>query len=92
MVVGQIARDLVLVVDEVPGPGGTAVVRRRREALGGKGGARLSRPAAAALTFALLRGDGPAEAAKVAFEASAAAVSHAGAARSSLDADRSRYR
>ncbi|MFI0452754.1 PfkB family carbohydrate kinase [Actinomadura sp. 6N118] len=37
VVVGQIARDLVLVVDEVPGPGGTAGVRRRRELLGGKG-------------------------------------------------------
>lgn len=35
--VGQIARDLVLVVDEVPGPGGTAPVRERREMLGGKG-------------------------------------------------------
>lgn len=37
MVVGQIARDLVLQVDEVPGPSGTATVRRRRELLGGKG-------------------------------------------------------
>ncbi|MFD4637467.1 PfkB family carbohydrate kinase [Lentzea sp. NPDC058436] len=37
VVVGQIARDLVLVVDEVPGPGGTAPVRERRELLGGKG-------------------------------------------------------
>ncbi|NGY64446.1 ribokinase [Lentzea sp. NEAU-D13] len=37
VVVGQIARDLVLVVDEVPGPGGTAPVRERREMLGGKG-------------------------------------------------------
>ncbi|MFF0522439.1 PfkB family carbohydrate kinase [Actinomadura nitritigenes] len=36
-VVGQIARDLVLVVGEVPGPGGSARVRRRREMLGGKG-------------------------------------------------------
>lgn len=35
--VGQMARDLVLVVDEVPGPGGTAPVRERREMLGGKG-------------------------------------------------------
>lgn len=34
---GQIARDLVLVVDEVPGPGSTAPVRERREMLGGKG-------------------------------------------------------
>lgn len=37
VVVGQIARDLVLVVDEVPGAGGTAAVRERREMLGGKG-------------------------------------------------------
>ncbi|GGU38796.1 PfkB family carbohydrate kinase [Lentzea flava] len=37
VVVGQIARDLVLVVDEVPGPGGAAPVRERREMLGGKG-------------------------------------------------------
>ncbi|SDF37340.1 ribokinase [Lentzea fradiae] len=35
--VGQLARDLVLVVDEVPGPGGTTPVRERREMLGGKG-------------------------------------------------------
>ncbi|SDP33860.1 ribokinase [Lentzea jiangxiensis] len=35
--VGQIARDLVLVVDEVPDAGGTAPVRERREVLGGKG-------------------------------------------------------
>ncbi|MCG8927907.1 PfkB family carbohydrate kinase [Lentzea sp. CC55] len=37
VVVGQIARDLVLVVDEVPDAGGTAPVRERREMLGGKG-------------------------------------------------------
>ncbi|MFY1594173.1 PfkB family carbohydrate kinase [Micromonospora sp. WMMD737] len=37
MVVGQVARDLVLRVDEVPEAGGTAPVRRRRELLGGKG-------------------------------------------------------
>jgi ribokinase len=37
VVVGQIARDLVLVVDEVPGASGTADVRERRERLGGKG-------------------------------------------------------
>ncbi|WP_158843595.1 PfkB family carbohydrate kinase [Saccharothrix deserti] len=36
-VVGQIARDLVLVVPEVPGSGGSAEVRERREVLGGKG-------------------------------------------------------
>jgi ribokinase len=37
LVVGQVCRDLVLVVDEVPGPSGTTPVRRRRELLGGKG-------------------------------------------------------
>ncbi|MGW4499671.1 PfkB family carbohydrate kinase [Micromonospora sp. NPDC004336] len=37
MVVGQVARDLVLLVDEVPEAGGSAPVRRRRELLGGKG-------------------------------------------------------
>ena len=37
VVVGQIARDLVLVVDEVPGASGSADVRERRERLGGKG-------------------------------------------------------
>ncbi|GAA0207450.1 PfkB family carbohydrate kinase [Saccharothrix mutabilis subsp. mutabilis] len=36
-VVGQIARDLVLVVPEVPDAGGTSPVRQRREVLGGKG-------------------------------------------------------
>jgi ribokinase len=35
--VGQVARDLVLLVDEVPGASRTAPVRRRRELLGGKG-------------------------------------------------------
>ncbi|WNM38324.1 PfkB family carbohydrate kinase [Micromonospora halotolerans] len=37
IVVGQVARDLVLRVDEVPGPSGTVPVRCRRELLGGKG-------------------------------------------------------
>lgn len=37
IVVGQVARDLVLQVDEVPGASGTAPVRCRRELLGGKG-------------------------------------------------------
>ena len=37
MVVGQIARDLVLAVDEVPGPHDTRPVRSRLEMLGGKG-------------------------------------------------------
>ena len=36
VVVGQVARDLVLVVDEVPGPGGTVDVEQRRELLGSK--------------------------------------------------------
>jgi ribokinase len=36
VVLGQIARDLVLRVDEVPGPGESAPVRSRREMLGGK--------------------------------------------------------
>ncbi|GAB3896946.1 PfkB family carbohydrate kinase [Kibdelosporangium lantanae] len=35
--VGQIARDLVLLVDEVPDAGGSVPVRDRREMLGGKG-------------------------------------------------------
>jgi ribokinase len=37
VVVGQLARDLVLVTDDVPGPGQTRPVRLRREMLGGKG-------------------------------------------------------
>lgn len=37
VVVGQVGRDLVLVVDEVPEAGGTTPVRERRELLGGKG-------------------------------------------------------
>ncbi|TDB82377.1 PfkB family carbohydrate kinase [Micromonospora sp. KC721] len=37
VVVGQIARDLVLQVDELPAASGTAPVRCRRELLGGKG-------------------------------------------------------
>ncbi len=37
IVFGQIARDLVLVVDSVPGPGRSADVYQRREMLGGKG-------------------------------------------------------
>ena len=38
MVVGQITRDLVLGVDQVPAPTGTTPVLDRREMLGGKGG------------------------------------------------------
>ena len=34
---GQIARDLVVLVDALPGPHGTTPVRERREMLGGKG-------------------------------------------------------
>jgi ribokinase len=37
VVVGQVARDLVLEVTELPGPSGSATVRARREMLGGKG-------------------------------------------------------
>jgi ribokinase len=37
VVVGQVARDLVLVVDQVPGAGSSVDVGRRRELLGGKG-------------------------------------------------------
>ena len=37
VVFGQVARDLVLVVDAVPGPGRSASVRQRREMLGGNG-------------------------------------------------------
>lgn len=37
LVVGQVARDLVLQVDELPPAGGSAAVRCRRELLGGKG-------------------------------------------------------
>lgn len=37
VVVGQVARDLVLLVNELPGPGSSGVVRERRETLGGKG-------------------------------------------------------
>jgi ribokinase len=37
VVVGQLARDLVLVTDDVPGPVQTRPVRLRREMLGGKG-------------------------------------------------------
>ncbi len=37
MVVGQIARDLVLLVDELPAAGASVQARSRREVLGGKG-------------------------------------------------------
>jgi ribokinase len=37
VVVGQLARDVVLVVDEMPSAGAAADVRERRETLGGKG-------------------------------------------------------
>lgn len=43
VVVGQLARDLVLVVGGAPGPGGSAAVRRRRELLGGKGANQILR-------------------------------------------------
>jgi ribokinase len=54
VVVGQIARDLVLVVDEVPGPGNTAAVRARREMLGGKGANQAVALAQLGLTVALV--------------------------------------
>lgn len=44
VVVGQVARDLALVVPEVPGSGGSAAVSERREMLGGKG-ANIARDA-----------------------------------------------
>ena len=37
VVVGQLARDLVLVVDKMPGPGESGTVQVRREMLGGRG-------------------------------------------------------
>ncbi|EMY32325.1 PfkB domain-containing protein, partial [Arthrobacter crystallopoietes BAB-32] len=37
VIVGQVARDLVLSIDELPEEGGSATVRERRELLGGKG-------------------------------------------------------
>jgi ribokinase len=37
VVVGRVARDLVLEVERLPGAGGSAAVRRRTEVLGGKG-------------------------------------------------------
>ncbi|MBX9247158.1 carbohydrate kinase, partial [Actinotalea ferrariae] len=37
VVVGQVARDLVLRVPGLPGPGGSALVEERHELLGGKG-------------------------------------------------------
>jgi len=37
VVVGQLARDVVLLVDAMPEPGSAAAVRKRRETLGGKG-------------------------------------------------------
>ena len=37
LVIGQIARDLALLVDELPEPGRSGTVRERREMLGGKG-------------------------------------------------------
>jgi ribokinase len=37
VVAGQLARDLVVVVDQVPGPEESGTVRERREMLGGKG-------------------------------------------------------
>lgn len=37
VVFGQVARDLVLLIEELPAPGGSVSVQQRREILGGKG-------------------------------------------------------
>lgn len=37
VVAGQFARDLVVVVDRMPGPGESGMVQQRRDMLGGKG-------------------------------------------------------
>ncbi len=37
VVLGQVCRDLVLRIEEIPGPGGSTSARSRRELLGGKG-------------------------------------------------------
>ncbi|MGM1059380.1 PfkB family carbohydrate kinase [Saccharothrix sp. Mg75] len=54
-VVGQVARDLVLVVPEVPPAGGSATVSERREVLGGKG-ANIARNAVGLGSTAVLVG------------------------------------
>ena len=60
-VVGQIARDLVLVVPEVPGSGGRADVLERPEILGGKGSniARGTRQLGATVALVGVVGDDP---------------------------------
>ena len=62
VVAGQIARDLVLVVDGIPDPGSGAAVRERREQLGGKGANQAVALAQLGLRPALLGavGDDPA--------------------------------
>ncbi|WP_136520588.1 PfkB family carbohydrate kinase [Cellulomonas telluris] len=62
VVVGQVARDLVLRVDEVPGAGGSAPVRERVEVLGGKGANQAVACAQLGLRTALVGvvGDDPA--------------------------------
>lgn len=73
VVVGQIARDLIVLIDEVPGAGEAAGVRSRHEVLSGKGANQ-----AVALTVALLRGDTPERAAQLAVAAATVTVGHAG--------------
>jgi sugar/nucleoside kinase (ribokinase family) len=69
IVFGQIARDLVLVVDAMPGVRQSADVYQRRELLGGKG-------ANQAVTLA--QGGGPQRAARLAVAAAGATVGHPG--------------
>ena len=60
LVVGQLARELVLHVDEMPAPGTTADVRERREGLGGQGADQagaLARLGAAVALVAVVGGD-----------------------------------
>jgi ribokinase len=61
VVVGQVGRDLVLVVDGVPEPHGTTPVRRRLEMLGGKGANQavaLSQLGVRAALVGVVGGDG----------------------------------
>ncbi|NAZ88655.1 carbohydrate kinase [Kineococcus sp. T90] len=61
-VVGQVGRDLVLRVDEVPAAGGSTAVRERREVLGGKGANQAVAAAQLGMSAALVGvvGDDPA--------------------------------
>ena len=69
VVFGQIARDLVLVVDTMPGARQSADVYQRRELLGGQG---------ATQAVALAQGGGPQRAARLAAAAAGATVGHPG--------------